>query len=180
MDCFNFHYVMIYITLSLSSAQVTNWSGLSLFIALRTILNCNSWQIQWKWCSKCRHLHYMQRARKANFEFLLWGLVISGVLLRLYRMGLRPIDPIRRYWQIRGWSVKVITEVALTEELKIIMVIPNLSEVKSHLGTFVRGGLKLSYPSEYSFNVTSWQGVEHWIRGREEENKYLRELLPPY
>ena len=63
------------------------------------------------------------------------------------------------------------------EELKVIMVIPNLSEVKSHLGTFVRGGLKLSYPSEYSFNI---QGVEQWIRGREEENKYLRELLPPH
>ena len=46
--------------------------------------------------------------------------------------------------------------VALTEELKVIIVIPNLSKVKSHLGTFVRGGLKPSYPSEYSFNVTSW------------------------
>ena len=45
--------------------------------------------------------------------------------------------------------------VALTEELKVIMVIPNLSEVKSHLGTFVRGDLKPSYPSGYSFNVTS-------------------------
>ena len=45
-------------------------------------------------------------------------------------------------------------EVALTEELKVIMVIPNLFEVKSHLGIFVRGGLKPSYPSEYSFNVT--------------------------
>ena len=43
----------------------------------------------------------------------------------------------------------------LTEELKVVMVIPNLSEVKGHLGTFVRGGLKLSYPSEYSFDVTS-------------------------
>ena len=155
MDCFNFHYVMIYITLSLSSAQVTNWSGLSLFIALRTILNCNSWQIQWKWCSKCRHLHYMQRARKANLELLLWGPVISRVLLRLYGMGLRPNDPIQGYWQVRGWSVKVITRVVLTKELKVIMVLPNLSEVKSHLGTFVRGGLKPSYSSEYSFNVTS-------------------------
>ena len=64
-------------------------------------------------------------------------------------MGLWPNDP------IRGWSVKVIMGVALMEELKIIMVIPNLSEVKSHLRTFVRGGLKPSYPSEYSFNVTS-------------------------
>ena len=54
---------------------------------------------------------------------------------------------------------------ALKEELKVIVVIPNLSEVKSHLGTFVRSDLKPSYPSEYSFNVTSWQGVEHWIRG---------------
>ena len=44
---------------------------------------------------------------------------------------------------------------ALMEELKIIMVIPNLSEVKSHLGTFVRGILKPSYPSEYFSNVTS-------------------------
>ena len=56
----------------------------------------------------------------------------------------------------------------LKEELKVIMVIPNLSEVKSHLRTFVRGGLKPSYPSEYSFKVTSWQGVEHWIRGEGE------------
>ena len=79
----------------------------------------------------------------------MWGPVISGVLLRLYGLGLQPNDP------IRGWSVKVIMGVALTEELKVIMVIPNISEVKSHLGTFVRGGLKLSYPSEYSFNVTS-------------------------
>ena len=50
---------------------------------------------------------------------------------------------------------------ALMEELKGIMVIPNLSEVKSHLKIFVRGGMKPSYPSEYSFNVTLWQGVEH-------------------
>ena len=84
----------------------------------------------------------------------LWEPVISGVLLRLYGMGLRPNDPIRGYWQVWGWSVKVIMEVALTEELKVIMVIPNLFEVKSHLGIFVRGGLKPSYPSEYSFNVT--------------------------
>ena len=70
-------------------------------------------------------------------------------------MGLWPNDPIWRYWQVRGWSVKVITGVALTEELKVIMVIPNLSEVKSHLKIFVRGGMKPTYPSEYSFNVTS-------------------------
>ena len=44
---------------------------------------------------------------------------------------------------------------ALTEELKVIMVIPNLSEVNSHLENFVQDGLKPSYPSEYSFNVTS-------------------------
>ena len=44
---------------------------------------------------------------------------------------------------------------ALTEELKVIMVIPNLSEVNSHLGNFVQDGLKPSYPSEYSFDVTS-------------------------
>ena len=106
-------------------------------------------------------------------SFFLWGPVISGVLLRLYGMGLRPNDPIRGYWQVRGWSVKVITGVTLTEELKVIMVIPNLSEVKSHLETFVWGGLKPSYPSEYSFNVTSWQGVEHWIRGgRRKTNIY--------
>ena len=43
----------------------------------------------------------------------------------------------------------------LTGELKVVMVIPNLSEVKSHLETFDRGGLKPSYPSEYSFDVTS-------------------------
>ena len=97
----------------------------------------------------------------------LWGPVISGVLLRLYGMGLLPNDPIRGHWQVRGWSVKVITGVALKEELKVFMVIPNLFEVKSHLGTFVWDGLKPSYPSEYSFNVTSWQGVEHWIRGEE-------------
>ena len=44
----------------------------------------------------------------------------------------------------------MITGVALTEELKVILVIPNLSEVKSYLGTFVRGGLKLSYHPEHS------------------------------
>ena len=115
-----------------------------------------------------------------DLNLYMWGPVISGVLLRLYGMSLRPNDPIWGYWQVQGWSVKVITGVALTEELKVIMVIPNLSEVKSHLRTFVWGGLKPSYPSEYSFNVTSWQGVEHWIKGREEENKYLRELLPPH
>ena len=107
----------------------------------------------------------MQRARKANLELLLWGPVISSVLLRLYGMGLRPNDPIRGHWQVWGWLAKVITGVALKEELKVIMVIPNLFEVKSHLETFVRSGLKSSYPSEYSFNVTSWQGVEYWIRG---------------
>ena len=49
----------------------------------------------------------------------------------------------------------MITGVALKEELKVIMVISNLSKVKSHLRTFVQGGLKPSYLSEYSFNVTS-------------------------
>ena len=104
----------------------------------------------------------------------MWGPVISGVLLRLYWMGLRPNDPVRGCWQVRGWSVKVITGVALTEELKVIMVIPNLSEVKSHLGTFVRGAFKPSYPYEYSFNVISWQGIEHWIKGREEETNIYK------
>ena len=47
----------------------------------------------------------------------------------------------------------MITRVTLKEELKVIMVILNLSEVKSHLKTFVRGGMKSSYPFEYSFNV---------------------------
>ena len=50
--------------------------------------------------------------------------------------------------QLRWWQ-----GVALKEELKVIMVILHLSKVKSHLETFVRGGLKPSYPSEYSFNV---------------------------
>ena len=42
------------------------------------------------------------------------------------------------------------------EELKFIMVIPNLSEVKGHLGTFIWGGLKPSYPHEYNFKGTLW------------------------
>ena len=91
-------------------------------------------------------------------SFFLWGPVISGVLLRLYGMGLRPNDPIWGHWQVRGWSANVITGMVLTEELKVIMVIPKLSEVKSHLGTFVWGGLKPSYPSEYSFKCDLMTG----------------------
>ena len=40
------------------------------------------------------------------------------------------------------------------EELKVIMVIPNLSEVKSHLGKGLQGGLKHSYPLGYYFKGT--------------------------
>ena len=101
--------------------------------------------------------------KKIFIKTNMWGPVISGVLLRLYGMGLRPNDPIRGHWQVRGWSAKVITGVALKEELKVFVVIPNLSEVKSHLGTFVRGGLKHSYPSGYSFKGTLWWEVEYWI-----------------
>ena len=42
----------------------------------------------------------------------------------------------------------------LQEELKVIYDDPNLSEVKSHLETFIQGGLKSSYPLEYSFKGT--------------------------
>ena len=101
--------------------------------------------------------------KKIFIKTNMWGPVISGVLLRLYGMGLRPNDPIRGHWQVRGWSTKVITGVVLKEELKVFMVIPNLSEVKSHLGTFVQGGLKYSYPSRYSFKGTLWREVEYWI-----------------
>ena len=88
-------------------------------------------------------------------SYILWGPVISGVLLRLYGLGLRPTDPIRGHRQVRGRLAKVITGMALKEELKVIMVSPNLSEVKSHIETFIRGGLKPSYPPEYYFKVTS-------------------------
>ena len=44
------------------------------------------------------------------------------------------------------------------------MIDLTLSEVKSHLGIFIRGGLKLSYPPEYSFKGTLWRGVEYWIK----------------
>ena len=101
--------------------------------------------------------------KKIFIKTNMWGPVISGVLLRLYVMGLRPNDQIRGHWQVRGWSAKVITGVALKEELKVFMVIPNLSEVKSHLRTFVRGDLKHSYPSRYSFKGTLWWEVEYWI-----------------
>ena len=40
----------------------------------------------------------------------------------------------------------------------------SLSEVKSHLRTFIRDGLKPSYPPEYNFKGTLWLGVEYWIR----------------
>ena len=101
--------------------------------------------------------------KKIFIKTNMWGPVISGVLLRLYGMGLRPNDPIRGHWQVWGWSAKVITGVALKEELKVFMVIPNLSEVKSYLGTFVRGSLKHSYSSRYSFKGTLWREVEYWI-----------------
>ena len=106
---------------------------------------------------------FLPRSRKARF----WGAIVGTnylrVLLRLYGMGLRPNDQIRGHWQARGWPAKVITGMTLKEELKVFMVIPNLSEVKSHLGTFVRGGLKHSYPPGYSFKGTLWRGVEYWI-----------------
>ena len=40
----------------------------------------------------------------------------------------------------------------------------NLSEVKSHLETFIRDGLKPSYSPEYSFKGILWLGVEYYIR----------------
>ena len=50
----------------------------------------------------------------------MWGPVFSKVLLRLYGLGLWPNDLIRGCLQVRGWSVKVVTEISLKEELKVI------------------------------------------------------------
>ena len=50
----------------------------------------------------------------------MWGSVISEVLLRLYGLGLWPNNPIQGCLQVRGWSVKVVTEISLKEELKVI------------------------------------------------------------
>ena len=41
------------------------------------------------------------------------------------------------------------------------------SEVKSHLGTFVRGGLKHPYPLGYCFKGTLWQGGQILDKGWE-------------
>ena len=49
----------------------------------------------------------------------MWVPVISGVLLRLYELGLWPNDPIRGCLQVQGWSTKVVTETSLKEELKV-------------------------------------------------------------
>ena len=50
----------------------------------------------------------------------MWGSVISEVLLRLYGLSLWPNNPIQGCLQVRGWSVKVVTEISLKEELKVI------------------------------------------------------------
>ena len=50
----------------------------------------------------------------------MWGPVVSGVLFGLNGLGLWPIDPIRGYGHIRGWSTKVEVEMALQEELKVV------------------------------------------------------------
>ena len=50
----------------------------------------------------------------------MWRPVISGVLLRLYGLDLWPNDPIQGCKQVRGWSTKVVTEISLKEELKVI------------------------------------------------------------
>ena len=58
--------------------------------------------------------------RAAFDEIELWGPIIFGVLLRLYGLGLWPNDLIRECYQVRGRSTKVVTEIALKEELKVI------------------------------------------------------------
>ena len=52
--------------------------------------------------------------------YYMWVPVISGVLLRPYELGLWPNDPIRGCLQVWGWSTKVVTEISLKEELKVI------------------------------------------------------------
>ena len=75
----------------------------------------------------------------------MWGPVVSGVLLRLNGLGLWPNDPIQGRCQIRRQSTKVVVEMALQEELKVIYDRPKP----------IRGGLKPSYPPEYYSQVTS-------------------------
>ena len=48
---------------------------------------------------------------------------------------------------------------------KLFIIDLNLFEVKSHLGTFVRGGLKYPYPLGYCFKGTLWQGGQILDKG---------------
>ena len=57
---------------------------------------------------------------KQDFEGLLWGPVISGVLFRRNGLGLWPNDPVRGRRHIQGRSTKVEVEMALQEELEVI------------------------------------------------------------
>ena len=84
----------------------------------------------------------------------MWGPVISGVLFRLNGLGLWPNDPVRGHRRVRERSTKVEAEMVLQEELKVIYDRPKPIRGESHLGIFIRGGLKLSYPPEYSFKGT--------------------------
>ena len=61
-----------------------------------------------------------RRRGREKMKWGMWGPVISEVLLRLYGLGLWPNDPIWGCLQVRGWSVKVVTEISLKEELKVI------------------------------------------------------------
>ena len=95
----------------------------------------------------------------------MWGPVASRVLFRLNRLGLWPNHPVWGCRHIRGRSTKVEVEIVLQEELIDIIRDLNLSEVKSHLGTFVQGGLKHPYPLRYCFKGTLWWGGQILDKG---------------
>ena len=60
---------------------------------------------------------------------------------------------------------KVITEMTLKEEMKVIYDSPKIfPRWKVTSETFVWGGLKPFCHPEYYFKVPSWRGVGHWIR----------------
>ena len=88
--------------------------------------------------------------------WLMWELIIFRVLFKLNRPGLWPNDPVRGHKYIRRWSTKVEVEITSQEELKGIYNRSKPIQVKSHLRTFIRDGLKHSYPPEYSFKGTLW------------------------
>ena len=84
----------------------------------------------------------------------MWGQIIPRVLFRLNGPGLWPNDPIRGHKYIRRRLTKVEVKMTLQEELKGVYDRSKPIRGESHLGTFIRDGLKHSYPPEYSFKGT--------------------------